>query len=216
MADSTTNLFALSESQDNQETVINELIDAASPSTYFGRNADTCTGLTWGYFGGKYLANGTPTSVANGTVAITSSSTRYVEINQSGVVSSNSTRSPTRCPLYTVVTSATAVTSYTDERDPAVIARYFEGVTTQAMADANQTITQAQSLCRTIVTTGALTATRNLVVPLKNATWTIRNECTGGSIQVIGSSGTGITIATGKTAIVYCDQTNVLRVTADV
>lgn len=216
MADSTTNLVELSESQDNQEAVVNELIDAASPSTYFGRNAATCSGLTWGYFGGKYLASGLPTSVANGTVAITASSTRYVEINQSGVISANSTRSPTRCPLYTVVSDGSTITSYTDERDPAAIARYFEGRTSQAMADANQTITQAQSLCRTIVTTGALTATRNLVVPLKNATWTIRNECTGGSIQVIGSSGTGITIATGKTAIVYCDQTNVLRVTADV
>ena len=85
----------------------------------------------------------------------------------------------------------------------------------QAMADANQTITQSMSLCETLVTTGALTATRNLVVPLRRATWIVRNDCTGGSIQVIGATGTGTTIATVKTAIVSCDGTNVVRVTAD-
>ena len=83
------------------------------------------------------------------------------------------------------------------------------------MADANQTITQAMSLCETLVTTGALTATRNLVVPLRRATWIVSNDCTGGSIQVIGATGTGTTIATVKTAIVSCDGTNVVRVTAD-
>lgn len=216
MADSTTNLFELSESQENQEAVFNELMDAASPATYFGRNADTASGLTWGYFGGVVLVNGLPTRIANGTVSITASSTRYIAVSQAGVVSSSSTRSPLLCPLYIVVSDGSAVTSWTDERDPAAIARFFEGRATQAMADANQTITQAQSLCRTIVTTGALTATRNLVVPLKLCTWTIRNDCTGGSVQVIGASGTGITIATGKTAIVSCDGTNVVRVTADV
>ena len=55
----------------------------------------------------------------------------------------------------------------------------------------------------------------NLVVPLLRRRWTVRNTCTGGSIQVIGASGTGITIATVKTAIVECDGTNVLRITAD-
>ena len=83
------------------------------------------------------------------------------------------------------------------------------------MADANQTITQAQALCDTLITTGALTATRNLVVPLVRRRWVVRNNCTGGSVQVIGASGTGVTIATAKVAIVECDGTNVLRVTAD-
>ena len=56
MADSTTPLFTLSASQNNQEARINELFDAASPATYFGRNADTSTGLTWGYFAAKVLS----------------------------------------------------------------------------------------------------------------------------------------------------------------
>lgn len=216
MADSTTNLFELSESQDDQEVLVNELFDAASPATYFGRDADTATGLTWGYLGGVILVNGLPTRIANGTVAITASSTRYVAISTAGVISSSSTRSALLCPLYTVVSDGSGVTSWTDERNPEQMARFFQGRATQAMADANQTITQAQSLCQTLVTTGALTGTRNLVVPLVVRTWTVINNCTGGSIQVIGATGTGITIATVKTAIVACDGTNVIRITADV
>ena len=216
MADSTTPLFTLSASQNNQEARINELFDAASPATYFGRNADTSTGLTWGYFAAKVLINGTPTNVASGTKTLTASATNYISVSQAGVVSVGTTRLANECPLYSIVTGSATVTTWTDERNPAAITRFFEGRATQAMADANQTITQAMSLCETLVTTGALTATRNLVVPLRRATWIVRNDCTGGSIQVIGATGTGITIATVKTAIVSCDGTNVVRITADV
>ncbi len=215
MADSTTPLFTITASQNNKEARINELFDAASPATYFGRNSDTTTGLTWGYFAAKILVNGTPTSVASGTKTLAAGSTNYISVSQAGVVSVGTTRLANECPLYTIVTGTATVISYTDERDPASIKRFFEGRASQAMADANQTITQAQSLCETLVTTGALTGTRNLVVPLRRATWIVRNDCTGGSIQVIGATGTGVTIATAKVAIVQGDGTNVLRVTAD-
>ena len=60
-----------------------------------------------------------------------------------------------------------------------------------------------------------VTATRDVIVPLVPRVWFVRNTCTGGSIRVIGASGTGITIATVKAAIVSCDGTNVNRITAD-
>jgi hypothetical protein len=41
------------------------------------------------------------------------------------------------------------------------------------------------------------------------------NTTTNG-VQVISTSGTGVTIAVGKRAIVECDGTNVVRITADV
>jgi hypothetical protein len=49
-----------------------------------------------------------------------------------------------------------------------------------------------------------------LVAPLvKGFTWAIENATTGGhSIQVIGATGTGVTIANGYTITVYCDGTN--------
>jgi hypothetical protein len=42
------------------------------------------------------------------------------------------------------------------------------------------------------------------------------NTTGGHGVQVIGATGTGVTIADGKRAIVYADGTNVVRVTADV
>lgn len=61
-----------------------------------------------------------------------------------------------------------------------------------------------------VTSSGALTATRNLVAPLNaGKTYIVFNNTTGGqSIQIIGSSGTGVTIPTGKAGYVYNDGTN--------
>jgi hypothetical protein len=85
-------------------------------------------------------------------------------------------------------------------------------------SDANKTLSAAEAASGIlhVTSTVSLTATRNIVVPLTPRQWTVRNGTTGAqSIQVIGASGAGITIATGKLAIVYSDGTNVVRVTAD-
>ena len=217
MSSSATKFDALAVSQSGKELRINELLNSISPTSLGGRRDSTTTGLTWGYYGGSVLVNGVPTDVANGTVALTASSTNYVGLTQAGtIVSTVTTRNPLHAPLYTVVTGSGSITSYTDDRMPGAIHRQAYGIGTQAMADANQTIVQALALCDTLVTTGALTAQRNLVVPLLRRKWTIRNTCTGFGVQVIAVSGTGIVVGVGKTAIVECDGTNVLRLTADV
>jgi hypothetical protein len=62
-----------------------------------------------------------------------------------------------------------------------------------------------------LVTSGvSLTATRNLIAPMiAGFNWAVENATTGGhSIQVIGATGTGVTIASGYTMTVYCDGTN--------
>ena len=58
----------------------------------------------------------------------------------------------------------------------------------------------------------SLTATRNLVVPLtKGFQFMVENATTGGqSIQVIGLTGTGVTIANGAAMVVASDGTNVV------
>ena len=216
MADRTSNIDALPDGATGQETRVNELLDAASLGTFFGRRASTTpAGLVWGYYGGEMLINGVPTTVANGTVTLNNNATNYVQLTQAGTVVVATTRDPRYAPLYQCVASAGVVTDYLDERSTEAFQRLAYGIATQAMADANQTISQDKALCETLVTTGALTATRNLVVPLVRRRWVVRNTCTGGSIQVIGATGTGTTIATVKTAIVECDGTNVLRITAD-
>lgn len=71
--------------------------------------------------------------------------------------------------------------------------------------------------------TGILTGNINIVVPIifQNLSecwqWTVFNNTTGAFTLTIKTTlGTGITIGQGKRAIVYCDGTNVVRVTADV
>lgn len=215
MANSTTNLDTLVYSQASKETTANALFDAGSPATLFGRRATTTTALTWGYYGGMLMVDGVLTSIANGTVALTASTTNYVEATRAGVVSKNTTGfTAGSIPLYTVVTGASTVSSYTDHRT----AWYpLTGRTVKAMADANQTLTAAEARSQILEATGALTALRNLVVPLGAQQWTVYANVTGGfGVQVIGATGTGVTIADGKRAIVYSDGTNVVRVTADV
>ena len=206
----------IASNQSSAEVPINENFTSVLPAELFAYSPVTSTALTWGYRGGQWPVNGLPTTMADGTVALTASSTNYVGLSQAGaIVNTVTTRNPLHTPLYTVVTGVSTVTTITDTRNAALMTKMAYGIGTQSMADANQTLTQTLALCDTIVTTGALTGTRNVVVPLVRRRWTVRNTCTGGSVQVIGASGTGITIATVKTAIVECDGTNVLRVTAD-
>ncbi len=126
MADSTTNLDQISASQAQKEVSANALFDAASPATAFGRRASQCAGLTWGYYGGRYQASGSPSSiitVANGTLILTASTTCYVRLAAAGVVEFV-TSAPTGWPhslvaaiaLYEIVTGTATVTSYTDYR----------------------------------------------------------------------------------------------------
>ena len=57
---------------------------------------------------------------------------------------------------------------------------------------------------------GALTAARNLVVPTNDKLYVVKNGTSGGyAVTVKTSGGTGISIASGRKELVYCDGTNV-------
>lgn len=118
MSDSTTNLATLTAQTANNETRVNELVDALSPASVYGRDASTTTGLTWGYYGGRYGG----TSVANGTVALTGSATNYVvALRSTGAVSVSTTttnwlNTPAYARLYSIVAGSATVTSYQDHR----------------------------------------------------------------------------------------------------
>ena len=88
------------------------------------------------------------------------------------------------------------------------------GVITITMVDANYTLTNFNGVVdearnQVLVLTGALSQQRNLIAPLAEKTYTVRNTTTGGfGVQIIGSSGAGVVIPNGTTASVYCDGTN--------
>ena len=86
MADSTSNLDLISQSQAQKEVTANALFDPTSPASGFGRHASACAGLTWGYYGGTINISGTPTQFGNGTVTLTASATNYIYLDTAGAV----------------------------------------------------------------------------------------------------------------------------------
>lgn len=211
----------LSTNQAGKEQRLNALFNTVSPSALGGRREGTTTGLTWGYYGGEVLVNGVSTEVANDTISLTASTVNWIGLTMAGVIAkstlaADAVRNPEHIPLYEVTTNSGGVTSYTDERTPEGLARLSHGIASIALTTANVTLTQAQALCKTLVVTGVLTASRDLIVPLVRRRWAVRHTGSAFDVRVIGASGTGITVAIGKTAIVECDGTNVLRLTADV
>lgn len=119
MSSSTSNLDLLTQSQSGHYITANGLFDAASPAMLFGRRQALCSGLNWFYYGGVLLADGVTTLVANNAAALvlTASATNYIESTTAGVVSVNTVGfTAGRIPLYTVVTGASSVTTYTDQR----------------------------------------------------------------------------------------------------
>jgi hypothetical protein len=209
MANSTTNLDTISSTQSEKEVTANELLDAASQVMIFGRHGSACELLTWGYYGGRMLVDGVLTSIANGTLSLTSSSTNYIEATAAGVVSANTTGfTAGRIPLYTVTTNTTTVSSYNDFRSP-IDPRFVPHKVSIAITTANVTLTAEQARCRHIILTGTLTGNRDLIVP-NSGEWVIDDRTSGAfSITVKTSAGTGETTTQGEAGIYVADGTNV-------
>ena len=74
----------------------------------------------------------------------------------------------------------------------------------------NGSVDQSRSAVLVVTSTGSLTATRNVIAPASaSKVYIIKNSTTGGqSIQIKYSTGTGVTIGNGLTALVYGDGTN--------
>jgi microcystin-dependent protein len=95
-----------------------------------------------------------------------------------------------------------------------LIEQAIAGVVTITMVDANYTMTNFNGVSdearnQVLVLTGTNTAQRNLIAPLVEKTYTVKNTTTGGfAVQIIGSSGTGVIIPNGITTSVYSDGIN--------
>lgn len=215
MADSTSHIADddIVQGSGGQELIANALFDALSPTVTFGRRMSQTSGTNWAYFGGKVRISGSVTQKSNGTVSLTISATNYIECHpDTGNVSKNTSAfTPGYLPLYTVVVGTSSVTSYTDHRAPYPL----NDTLVKALADANTTLTQSEDACSILEFTGTLTATRNVVISLVGKKQRTVYNGTNQSLQFIGQTGTGVTVATSKTAIVRSDGTNIVRVTAD-
>jgi len=216
MSDTSTPLGTIAIGQGDQTTKANALFDAAAPVAIYAKKYATTSGLTLGYHGGKISINGVVTVIADGTLALTASLTNYVEASPStGVVSKNTTA---YTPGYWRIGRGVATTTGFDWYDDRFLnfAQQTRMLTKAFPSDANYTATAAEVDVDVInISSGVVTATRDFIVPIGfPKQWTVINN-TAQSVRVIGATGTGITIATAKTAIVMADGTNVRRITAD-
>lgn len=207
MANSTTNLDLISSSQALKEITANALFDASSMDTAFGRRASTTSALTWGYYGGNIKVDGTLTQIANGTLALTANTTNYIYRSRAGVVAFNTTGFPAGAtPLYSVVTGAATISSYTDYRIPR---QEIGRLSLSVAGGSNVTLTQVQSDNDIIEFTGAISANISVTLPLVIREYTIYNGTTGAyQLTIKGASGTGVILQQGVRASVYCDGTN--------
>jgi hypothetical protein len=217
MSDSTTPFGTVSTSQGNQTAKANGLWDAVCPVAIYGLKYATTSGLTLGYHGGKISVNGVVTTIADGTLSLTASTTNYVEANPStGAVSKNTSGyTPGYWRVGRAVTGTASITTWYDDRF-LNFAQQTRMLTKAFPSDANYTLLAAEVDVDVIkVSSGTITTTRDLIVPITfPRKWCVVNG-NAQSVRIIGSSGTGITIATGKAATVMADGTNVIRLTAD-
>lgn len=181
MADSTTNLDLVSQSQSGKEITINGMLDAASPATLFGRRQSTCSGLTWGFYGGMHDVNHSATVVGNGTLTLIASQTNYiVALLSDGVVSTSTTTtnwlSSAYKQLYIVTTGPTTATSYIDYRriipTPPAVRVVSIATTTTALVDINITdtynITALATSCTFLNPIGDKTDDQALIYRIKD------------------------------------------------
>ena len=216
MASSASNLSLLVQSQSGKEATANALWNAMSQAALFARYSSS--GLIWFYYGGTIIVDGVVTQIANNTttgITLSASTTNYIEADRSGTVTKNTTGfTPGRIPLYTAVTNATTITSYTDCRgqwQPL----HIPSNASVAVTAADVTLTQADAACGYLITTGILTGNRNVIVPNKWQGTVFCNNTGPYTTTFKTSGGSGVVVAQTKRAILLADGTNVVRVTAD-
>jgi hypothetical protein len=186
---------------------INDLFDAGSQAVLGGRNAATSALLVFGYIGGR--VNGINT--ANGTVTLTASTTNYIVWKKSdGVVSvstatTNWDNSTDYWRLYSVVTSGSTWTSYTDERSSS-LGLFGLGANSMVnpMTTAEDIIKGGSSGTPTRVAVGAdgqvLTVTSGVVGWANSASGFSNPMTTAGDIILGGVSGAAGRLAIGADA----------------
>jgi hypothetical protein len=219
MADSTTHLDLISESQSGKATAANGLLDAASPAMFGARRASACSGLTWGYYGGwLYKYDGSLAEVANGTLSLTASATNRVYLKLDGtigVVTGTTAAADELILLYAVVTGVSTVTSYEDHRF-AISQPWMVHRASVDVAAGNATVSGATRRAGYLTVTGALTVNRNVIVPNDWHGYVYNNTSGAYTVTVKTSGGSGIVVAQTKRAKLFADGTNVVRLTADV
>jgi len=104
--------------QANAPVVVNENLGAIGHQGVYAKNYATCSGLTWGYHGGRWGGF----AVADGTLSLTNAATNYVVVNKSSGAISVSTSTTNwndttvYARVYKITTAGSVVTATEDHR----------------------------------------------------------------------------------------------------
>ena len=102
----------------NPETQVNENFQTLDHQAVYGKRHPVSTGLTWGYYGGRWGGF----SIADGTLSLTNNATNYLVVQRLDGVASTSTSATNwdnagaYARLYKVTTSTGVVTATEDHR----------------------------------------------------------------------------------------------------
>lgn len=215
MSNSTSTLDLILPSQAQKEVTANALFNAMSPAALWSRRDSQSGGLNWAFNGGVFWA-GAPVVVASGILALTPSTTVFIEANAAtGAVSQNTLRfTPGAIPLYEVTTGAATITGWTDKR----CATPLVNLSTVVVAgSANVSLDNAQACSQILKFTGALTGNVEVIFPARPFRFTLSNRTSGAftlTCKVAGQP--GLVIGQGKNCEAYCDGTDIVRSSADV
>lgn len=222
MANSATNIDGISASQASKEVTANAFLDAVSPATLYGRRASQCSGLTWGYYGGNVTkSDGTLGQIANGTLALTASTTNYVVAKKddgavSAATATTNWNSPDYWRLYSVVTGAATVTSYTDVRELGRMTGLGTGLVAPVTKTGNFTLgaNENEVICNgsasiTVTLPGASSWVGRKVRIKTSASYTVVSASSNVKPLDTDTAGTAILAATaGKWAELVSDGSN--------
>jgi hypothetical protein len=101
-----------------------------------------------------------------------------------------------------------------------LVEQAITGVQSITMSDANYTLSNFDGVSNearnaVLVVSGNNNAVRDLIPPVVKKLYIVANSTGGGfAIRVIGASGTGVSIPSGATQVVYCDGTNFVAASA--
>jgi hypothetical protein len=207
-----TTLAQIDDTQAAKAAAINEINRALAPAALFGERPAAHSGLVFGYYGGVLTVDGVLTTLADGTVTLTASSTNYVEATRAGVVSRNTTGfTAGRLRLFVVATTGSAISSVEDVR---TLDAMPTGLVSFAVTGSDVTLTAAQADCDILECTGTLTGNRSVIVPLGPKPYVVLNGTSGAfSLTVKTAAGSGVAVVQGTRTLVYTDGTNVAEVT---
>lgn len=220
MANSTSNIDPITQSQLSKEVTANAALNAASQAMTYAQRASTTSGLTWGFYGGNVVkSDGTMVQVANGTVTLTASTTNYVvAAKATGVVSFSTTTTnwdnqTDYWRLYSVVTGASTATSHTDSRE---MAKFQGGADAAASAVQSIIVACGDETTATTTGTGKVTFRMPYGFTLSSVKASLTTAQTSGSILTVDINEGGATILSTKITIDNGEKTSATAAAAPV